>query len=282
MHPLLRLIRLPNCLMMGLAVIVGSSIASGGDLWSIGWERLTLGFLAGFFLTGSSMAFNDYWDREIDAINEPTRPIPSGEIGVRAALTYTVLLLLVGVIISMSINYLCLTMAAISWLISMAYTVWGKRTGLMGNLMVSMCVIAPFIYGSFIVNRMNPVSWIFISMVFLANTAREITKGIVDIEGDRAHGVKTIAVTYGARVAAIISSILYVMAVGLSFLPIIWRLTSIYYVILVIPADLGFIYSTIAILRRHDRENARKAKNRILLWMLLGLIAFLTGSIGYQ
>lgn len=36
--------------------------------------------MAGPFLTGYTQTINDWYDREIDAINEPYRPIPSGKI----------------------------------------------------------------------------------------------------------------------------------------------------------------------------------------------------------
>lgn len=35
--------------------------------------------MSGPLLTGYTQTINDYYDREIDAINEPNRPIPSGE-----------------------------------------------------------------------------------------------------------------------------------------------------------------------------------------------------------
>ena len=35
-------------------------------------------FMSGPLLTGYTQTINDYYDREIDAINEPNRPIPSG------------------------------------------------------------------------------------------------------------------------------------------------------------------------------------------------------------
>jgi chlorophyll synthase len=41
--------------------------------------------MSGPFLTGYTQTINDYYDREIDAINEPYRPIPSGEEGARDA-----------------------------------------------------------------------------------------------------------------------------------------------------------------------------------------------------
>lgn len=281
MHPFLKLIRLPNCIMMGVAVITGIVIASKGNIVNIDVPQIIIGFLAGFFLTGFSMIFNDYWDREIDAINDPTRPIPSGKIKPREAIIYASIFFSLGIILSLTINEYCLIMAILFSTISILYTTWGKRTGLLGNLMVSSCVVAPFLYGGAIVQKIDFVLWIFILMVFLSNTAREITKGIVDIEGDRTYGVETIAVRYGAKVAAFISAILYLSAISLSLLPILWKLVSIGYVILVIVADVGFIYSTIFLLKNPNKENAKKAKNEVLVWMFLGLLAFLLGMFKF-
>jgi chlorophyll/bacteriochlorophyll a synthase len=54
------------------------------DMVALGAEDALKGFvamiLAGPFLTGYTQTINDWYDREIDAINEPYRPIPSGAI----------------------------------------------------------------------------------------------------------------------------------------------------------------------------------------------------------
>ena len=63
--------------MIGFAVIVGVAFASTRVLGFF-LPHLFYGFITGFMLTAASMAINDYYDREIDAINEPNRPIPSG------------------------------------------------------------------------------------------------------------------------------------------------------------------------------------------------------------
>ena len=44
------------------------------------FKAMTAMILAGPFLTGYTQTINDWYDREIDAINEPNRPIPSGAI----------------------------------------------------------------------------------------------------------------------------------------------------------------------------------------------------------
>lgn len=279
----LRLMRPINCLMMGFAVIVGAALANSKVIGNY-WPNLVYGFLTGFLLTAASMVINDYYDREIDAINEPSRPIPSGLIKPKEALTFAILLTVLGLATSLLTSAkaitLCFATALTFWLVSASYVTVGKRTGLWGNLMVSACVSAPFIYGSLAVaNEVKGNIWIFVSMVFLSNTGREITKGIVDVEGDRARKVRTVAVRHGERTAALAASVLYILAVMLTPLPPLLNMVSVWFIPIVAITDIGLVASSIKLSRDYSRENARKLKNQVLAWFLIGLIAFLVGSL---
>ncbi len=271
----LRLIRPLNCIMMGFAVIVGASLVSAFNV-SI---NLLLGFMTSFTLTGASMAINDYYDREIDAINEPNRPIPSDAVSPKEALSFALVLSLVGFIAALMTNISCLIVAVIAWVIFVTYTTKGKRTGLPGNFLVSACVAIPFIYGSFIVEkRLELAVAIFAAIAFLSNTGREVAKGIVDVEGDKSQNIKTIAVLFGDKTAAFVASGFLVLAVGLSPLPWLWRLVSKWFLPFVILTDAGLILSSILLVRDYSRENARRVKNSILIWFITGLLAFIAGS----
>ncbi|MEM2105044.1 MAG: geranylgeranylglycerol-phosphate geranylgeranyltransferase [Candidatus Bathyarchaeia archaeon] len=276
----LRLMRPVNCLMMGFAVIVGAALANPhffGDKWQV----LAYGFVTGFMLTAASMAINDYYDREIDAVNEPNRPIPSGAVKPKEALIFASFLTIVGFAFAYLTNYACFLTALLAWTIFTAYTTVGKRSGLPGNFLVSACVAIPFIYGSLAVAGevlLNVL--VFVSMVFLSNTGREITKGIVDVQGDEARGVKTLAVRYGARKAALVASLFYVSAVVLSPLPPLLMSISFWFIPLVAVTDFGLLAASAMLLRDYSRESARKIKNAVLLWFVVGLLAFLVGALG--
>jgi len=272
----LRIIRPLNCLMMGFAVIVGASLVSTLD-FSI---NLLLGFVTSFTLTGASMAINDYYDREIDAINEPNRPIPSGAVSPKEALSFAAVLSLVGFAAALMTNISCLIVAVITWMIFVTYTTKGKRTGLPGNLLVSTCVVIPFIYGGFVVENLELSVILFAAMAFLSNTGREVTKGIVDVEGDKSQNIKTIALLFRERTAAVLSSILSVLAVSLSPLPWLWDLVSDWFVPFVVLTDVGLIASSISLLRDYSRKNARRVKNLNLVWFTTGLLAFIAGTFG--
>ena len=273
----LRLMRPVNCLMMGFAVIVGAALANPNDL-SVFWLNLIYGFVTGFTLTATSMAINDYYDREIDAVNEPNRPIPSGLIKPREALAFAFVLTAIGFATAYLTNIFSFVIAIIAWIVFVTYTVVGKRSGLPGNFLVSTCVAIPFVYGSVaIVNEVKLNVLIFASMAFLSNTGREITKGIVDVKGDRMQNVKTLAVRYGEKKAAIAATVFYLLAVLLSPIPRLLNLVSLWFIPLVAITDFGLAASSFMLLKDYSRENARKVKNTVLLWFITGLLAFVAG-----
>jgi geranylgeranylglycerol-phosphate geranylgeranyltransferase len=264
--------------MMGFAVIVGAVLASPNMLNAL-WQNLIYGFLTGFMLTAASMTINDYFDREIDAINEPNRPIPSGLIKPKESLVFAFALTTIGFVAAYLASISCFVIAIITWTIFATYTTVGKRSGLPGNFLVSTCVAIPFIYGNVaVVNEVKLNVLVFVSMVFLSNTGREVTKGIVDVQGDKMQNVKTLAVSYGEKTAAVVAALFYLSAVSLS--PIPWFLSpvSFWFIPLVVITDFGLVGSSFMLLRDYSRENARKVKNLVLLWFIIGLLAFIVGA----
>jgi len=273
------LIRPVNCGMMGFAVIVGAALAGNETLFQL-HQGLFLGFATGFFLTAATMTINDYYDRKIDAINEPRRPIPSGLVRPNEALAYASVLTALGFASAALTNWQSLLTASFSWAVFVLYTTKGKSTGLPGNLMVSFCIAVPFIYGGFAVGKsLLLTTSIFVATVFLSNTGREITKGIIDIEGDKENNIGTIAVLCGEGKAAFAAAAFYFSAILLTPIPWILGLVSFWYLPFVALTDFGLASASIALLLNPSREKARKAKSQNLLWFSIGLLAFVTGTL---
>ncbi len=288
----LRLMRPVNCAMMGFAVLVGVVLASIfpsqpalSQLGSLNWQNILFGFLTGFTFCAAAMVINDYYDRRIDIINEPHRPIPSGTIKPNEAFAFMVLLVVVGFVFSLLVvpfGLLCFVVAAISLAITATYLTVGKKSGLPGNFLVSACVAIPFIYGSITaIGTVGLNVLLFASMAFLSNTGREITKGIVDVKGDSALGVKTLAVRFGERVAAVVAVAFYVFAVALT--PVTWflGLVGFWFIPFVLVTDVGLVVCSVILLIDHTRERARKIKNVVLLLFLVGLLAYVFGVLRF-
>jgi geranylgeranylglycerol-phosphate geranylgeranyltransferase len=275
----IKLIRPVNCLMMGFAVLVGALLANPQPA-SLNSLNLLFGFLTGITFCAAAMVINDYYDRKIDAINEPQRPIPSGIIKPNEALSFVGALSVMGFIFAGFVSVLCLGVAAAALAITATYTTIGKRSGLPGNFLVSICVAIPFIYGSITaIGTVGLNVLLFASMAFLSNTGREITKGIVDVKGDSAEGVKTLAVRFGEKNAAVAAMVFYIFAVALT--PVTWFLgqVGIWFITFVLATDIGLIICSILLLVDHSREKARKIKKVVLILFLIGLLAYIFGTI---
>jgi geranylgeranylglycerol-phosphate geranylgeranyltransferase len=275
----IRLIRPVNCLMMGFAVLVGAILANP-QLGSLNWLNLLFGYLTGFTFCAASMVINDYYDRKIDAINEPHRPIPSGTVKPNEALAFVGVFSVMGFVFAVFVRVLCFFVAAAALAITATYITVGKRSGLPGNFLVSICVAIPFIYGSITaIGTVGLNVLLFASMAFLSNTGREITKGIVDVKGDSAEGVKTLAVRFGEKNAAVAAGAFYIFAVALA--PVTWilRLGGIWFIPFVLVTDIGLVICLTILLADHSREKARKIKKVVLILFLIGLIAYISGTI---
>ncbi|MCD6312454.1 MAG: UbiA family prenyltransferase [Thaumarchaeota archaeon] len=274
---LVALTRPPNSILMYIAVIAGIILSDSKLLQA---DKLALALITAYGLCGSSMGFNDYFDKEVDSINAPWRPIPSGAISELEAVIASSALGAVGMFSAALTSAPCLLVAFIAFSAALIYNAQLKKSGLLGNMVVSLVVVAPFIYGAVLSDGyVSPRLITFILPAFLSNLGREVIKGISDVEGDSLRGVKSVARIRGAHVAARLGAAFYISAVALSPLPYLLSLVSWIYLLLVAAADLGFIYSAILILRNYDRKNALKVKKMTLAWMLLALIAFIAGSL---
>lgn len=227
------------------------------------------------------MAINDYYDREIDAINEPHRPIPSGAVKPREAVAFASVLTATGFAAALLTSIYSLIVAVIAWIVFAAYTTVGKRSGLPGNFLVSTCVATPLVYGSVVATNAIQLNVLLFSVIaFLSNTGREITKGIVDVKGDQTRNVKTLAVRFGEKSAAVAAVIFYLLAVLLSPIPWFLGLVSLWFVPLVAVTDIGLVASSFLLLTDYSRESARRIKNTVILLLIIGLLAFLAGAVG--
>ena len=271
----LTLIRPPNTIMIGLGVVIGEAIGLGK---LPGLPEAVFGFLTASLMMAGTMVANDVYDVEIDKVNSPERPLPSGTVKTRDATVLAVALSVAAIGFSALLGLWTFLTALLALALMVYYNTRGKKTGLIGNAVVSFNVALPFFYGGLTVNSIRPLLFIFSVVAFLANFAREIAKGISDVKGDSLRQVRTLAVVKGTGDAALASAGLFVTAVLLSFLPPFLETISWLYFPPVIIADVGFLYSAYRLVSDQTPENVRAVKRQVLLWMLLGLVGFLLGG----
>jgi chlorophyll/bacteriochlorophyll a synthase len=135
-------------------------------------KAMTAMLLAGPFLTGYTQTINDWYDREIDAINEPNRPIPSGAISEGEVIAQIWVLLIGGLALSYGLDVWCghefpinLALAVFGSFISYIYSAPPlklKQNGWAGNYALGASYISlPWWCGQAVFGSLDrPVFWI--------------------------------------------------------------------------------------------------------------------------
>jgi len=277
----LRLVRPVNSLMVGFAVLVGIALALPGNVWSIRPLAAITGFLVGFTISASSMILNDIADIEIDKVNAPNRPLPSGEISLKTAWICYFILISLGIAFSEVGGLDSMAVVVLAIVASVLYNLRLKLAGFPGNISVAFLTSLPFLYAFTLIDSPNPTVLVFWAMVFLTVLGREIAKDIADVEGDSIKGAKTLPILYGRRAAAAVASVFYIAAVALSPLPIIAGLVlkPYLYTAGVLIVDILLLYSVVMLVRSPRKMTVMRHKSIVLTAMLIGLIVFLVSSL---
>jgi geranylgeranylglycerol-phosphate geranylgeranyltransferase len=204
-----------NSLAAGLAAIVAYLIATT----TIIPETLLL-FAVVALITAAGNVINDYFDVEIDRVNRPDRPIPSGQVSLPAARAYAITLFLAGILVCLLTNVLCIAIAVFNSLLLIAYAARLKRTPLLGNIAVSFLAGSMFLFGGALggvpgLSRVLP----FAVMTFFAMLARELVKDAEDIEGDQASGAVTLPIRQGIPFTLYLALICAMLGIVASLVP---------------------------------------------------------------
>lgn len=283
----IEILRPVNDLMGGLTVIIGILNTRAGVNLSTLIINIILGVSTYFFITGSGMVINDYYDVEIDKINRPERPIPRGSITLRQAKILWISTLLIGIILAIlhnilfSLGYLNIIIAVFFGFIGWLYAAWGKKNGFFGNIIVSISFSIGLIYGAVLNSSIVPnyIYYFFLTSFFLLLT-REIIKGCEDIEGDKKEGVKTLAIRIGIKKSTFVSIICGILAIVFYILPFFTEiLNQLLFLISMFFGLTIVIYSVILMLKRNlERKDFKKISLLLKIGAFLGLIAFLFAS----
>jgi chlorophyll synthase len=184
----------------------------------IGQHRLA--FATGILLTGplvcaASQAVNDWYDRHVDAINEPNRPIPSGRVpgmwGLAIAIAWTLLSLAVGATLGLRGVIAASVAIVLAWAYS-APPLRLKRNGWYGNLAVGLSYEGlAWIAGAALMLAPALPSWRIAILALMYSIGAHGIMTLNDfksIEGDSISGVRSLPVQLGARRAGIVACVM--------------------------------------------------------------------------
>ena len=196
----------------GLVSLVGATLTYG-DLPPLRLSLLVffipiLGWIAGLYLA-------DYCDRDLDKIQKPHRPLPSGRITPNQALIVGALFALSGLLLTLLLTTMNIVFVFIASALVYSYAKLTKARGLLGNLNRGALTLTTFLFGVVSIGTSLsslPLSlWILALVFFFHDTNSNIIGAIRDVHGDTKGGYKTTPVLYGINNALIISLFLSVL-----------------------------------------------------------------------
>jgi len=195
---------------------------------------ILLGSLCAGLLNAASNVINQYHDLEIDRRNKPQRPLPSGRISIRASRWFAAALYLLAILPTWLVviyprstllqkacapigKHQCFFIYLAGMILTFIYSdpAWGrtKRFGFWANLTIALprgCLLK--VAGWAMVGSVLHLEPWFIGAIFLLFLMGATTsKDFSDMEGDAAHGCRTLPILYGVERSARIIAPFFVL-----------------------------------------------------------------------
>ena len=236
---IVELARLGNCVAAGVLTATGAFVAgaAGAGL------PTALAAVTTAFAVAAGNGINDYFDREIDAVNRPDRPIPRGAVSPRGALATATAWFVVAVAAAVTLPPLAIGIAAVTLAALVTSTSLFTGTPGLGNALVAYLVGSTFLFGGAAVGNPRAVL-VLAALAGLSTFTREVIKDVEDVAGDREEGLSTLPIAFGERRALWIGAAALVVAVAVSPLPYLSGTLGAAYLAVVAVADAVMLYAT--------------------------------------
>lgn len=234
----------PDTLFYAGAVGLSGAVFTDSDaephLYVIAWLVPTLAWIA-------SLYGGDYFDRELDALTKPHRPVPSGRIPARTALHLMIGLIAAGGLIALVVNPLTVILAAFATVFGIAYASWLKGRGLWGNAARGLPTALTLLWGSMAVQALPAWELLPLALMFwIHDSGSNLLGALCDRDGDRLGGYLTYPVLHGDDATA---RGLLRFYLGWTALALVWPLLPpvdvlllpAYYTVLVVAIAAGWV-----------------------------------------
>ncbi|MEP0828072.1 MAG: geranylgeranylglycerol-phosphate geranylgeranyltransferase [bacterium] len=275
---LLRLIRIQNCLMTAAGVWLGAHL-TGED-----YSETVIYFasLVGALVCAAGNLFNDITDIDIDRVNHPQRPLPSGDITLSAAAIAALLLVFISQTISLFVSGVLAIATAVSLALLALYNILLKKLPLAGNATVATLGAFPLALGALLAAPKSlshiPGPIVATGFAFLIHLTREILKDLVDWEGDNQASYKTLPSFLKPKyVILLVAALMTLLAVLVLITAALDWYNQYYTFTAGTLVALPLLLLAVFITSRQDIDRHRVAASVLKLIMVAGMIAFLVG-----
>ncbi|MFT6867153.1 MAG: chlorophyll synthase [Cyclobacteriaceae bacterium] len=159
---------------------------------------------------------NDIFDREKDVLNKKKRPIATGELPMKTAITSALFCVLGYLVISYLLGFTVFILALISLVLFTVYSPINNRGGFVANVLVAICASGS-VWGVAIVRDYDASLFYLSLMIFFMILIREVLLDWLDISGDRDVGKRSIPIIFGTNQTIWIIILLLLITSGIVF-----------------------------------------------------------------
>ena len=264
--------------------VVCGAASSGNYTWTLENTAIAAAcmLLSGPLLAGYTQTLNDFYDREIDAINEPYRPIPSGAISIGQVIAQILVLLLSGLALAYGLDVWAghefpniTAIALLGTFLAYIYSAPPlklKQNGWLGNYALGSSYIAlPWWAGHALFGTLNATIVILTLIYSCAGLGIAVVNDFKSVEGDKQLGLKSLPVMFGVGTAAWICVLMIdIFQIGIAgyLFSIHQNLYAVILILLVIPQitfqDMYFL--------RNPLENDVKYQASAQPFLVLGML----------
>ena len=302
----LRLVRLPNLVMIGVTQVLfyfslvpfytGDVIYINSSFSSLHYLLLILSSL---LIAAAGNIINDYFDRNIDEINKPEKKIIDKLIKRRWAIVMHIVFSLTAILIGFYID----SQTPVFWLgfsnticvlLLFAYSISLKKKLLVGNVLISLltawvifvCFLCYYRTLSFegyepfevqaIISRFMRISFLYAGFAFVISLIREVVKDMEDMEGDKKYGCKTIPIAWGIPASKVFVAVWLVVLIGMISIVQIyvmqlgWYWSAVYSILLIISP---LVWTLRKLFQAQVSNDYHQLSTLIKLVMLAGLLS---------
>jgi 4-hydroxybenzoate polyprenyltransferase len=203
----LELVRLPNLFTAVGDIVAGYLVVSRGE--DVSWRDLTILMLASVCLYAGGVVLNDYFDRDVDSVERPERPIPSGRIHARDALKLGVRLLGLGCVFAVGVGVPSLLVAVVLAGCIVLYDARGKRIEYVGSLNMGACRLLNVLLGASALLPAPAESWLWLALPVALIVFLYISAVTLLATGEVWGGNRTISSLVFAAVVVVIGGVVW-------------------------------------------------------------------------
>ncbi len=266
----IKLLRPLNLITGAFAIVVSASIMD--SLLEIKTLLLTICVVVCY--NAAANAYNDVIDYKTDVVNRPKRPLVTGHVKIKTAMSVAVILFGIGSVFAFGLPIIARIIAiGISMPTMIIYSKVLKGTPLIGNATVALILGLAFIFAGAAFNHMEPMI-IPALLAFGLTFVRELVKDMADINGDTKTGLNTFPVTFGIHKSGYIAiTAAFIIGLG-SLVPFLMGYYGLsYLIILVLGVEIPLAMIVFSFLKSPEIEQAKRFSEVLKFSTIAGLMA---------